>query len=127
MTAFRSRQLARLLALASLPAAACDYTSLSTNPDQCFVVVVAIAPATASVAVGESIQLSASYNQVSVDCLPGVPASALHWQSEDTTIVSVDSLSGVVTGRRVGQATVSVHAPTSSRVLGGALVKVTGP
>lgn len=102
--------------------------AFSTNPDGCVLILVAsINPPTVSVAVGQSVQLSAGYNQVSAACIPNVPASALHWQVDDTTVATVDSTAGLVTGRAPGRTGVSVHAPDSTRVLGAGEVRVTGP
>jgi uncharacterized protein YjdB len=116
-----------LFGLASVVALAACSTSVSTSPDGCFVLVVSVSPPTTSVAVGQTVQLTASYNQVSSSCIPNVPASALHWQVDDTTIAIVDSTSGRVTGRAPGRTGVSVHAPDSTRVLGVGEVRVTGP
>jgi hypothetical protein len=116
-----------LLGLAALAALAGCSTSASLSSDGCFILVAAISPATSTVAVGQRIQLTASYNQVSADCIPNIPASALHWQVDDTTIATVDSTAGLVTGRRPGRTGVSVHAPDSTRALGAGEVRVTGP
>jgi hypothetical protein len=115
------------LGLAALVALAGCSTAASISPDGCFILVAAIDPVTTTVAVGQTIQLTASYNQVSTDCIPNVPASALHWQADDTTIVTIDSTAGLVTGRSPGRTGVSVHAPDSTRVLGVGEVRVTGP
>jgi hypothetical protein len=62
-----------------------------------------------------------------LECRPNVPASDLHWASSDTITATVDSLAGIVAARRVGQALITVHAPTSTSVLGGEVVRVTAP
>jgi uncharacterized protein YjdB len=116
-----------LFGLASVVALAACSTSVSTSPDGCFVLVVSVSPPTTSVVVGQAVQLTASYNQVSSSCIPNVPASALHWQVDDTTIATVDSTSGLVTGRAPGRTGVSVHAPDSTRVLGVGEVRVASP
>lgn len=116
-----------LLGPAALVALAGCSTSASLSSDGCFILVAAISPATSTVAVGQTIQLTTSYNQVSADCIPKIPAAALHWQADDTTIATVDSTAGLVTGRRPGRTGVSVHAPDSTRVLGVGEVRVTGP
>ncbi len=116
-----------LLLIASwLPMTACGS---ATTPlvDRCFIVVARIAPDTPVVTAGQSLQLTASYNAVSPDCLPGVPASALRWLSSDPSIATVDSVEGLLTGRRAGSAEITVHAPGMTGVLGGAEVQVTGP
>jgi hypothetical protein len=96
-------------------------------PDRCFIVVARIAPDAPVVTAGQALQLTASYNAVSPDCLPGVPASALHWQSSDPAIATVDSVQGLLTGRRAGAAEITVHAPGRAAILGDAEVRVTGP
>jgi hypothetical protein len=116
-----------LLGLAAVVTAAECSTSISTSPDGCFILVASISPPTTSVIVGQTVQLTASYNQVSSSCIPNIPASALHWQVDDTTIATVDSTTGLVTGRAPGRTGVSVHAPDSTRVLGAGEVRVTGP
>jgi uncharacterized protein YjdB len=116
-----------VLGLAALVALAGCSISASTSSDGCFILVAAVSPATSTVAVGQTIQLTASYNQVSADCIPNIPAAALRWQADDTTIATVDSTAGLVTGLRPGRTGVSVHAPDSTRVLGVGEVRVTGP
>ena len=123
-TARRRLFLLGLAVVVLLPACS---TAVSTSPDGCFVLVASISPPTTSVTVGQTVQLTASYNQVSSSCVPNIPASALRWQVDDTTIATVDSTAGLVTGRAPGRTGVSVHAPDSTRVLGTGEVRVTGP
>jgi uncharacterized protein YjdB len=110
--------------LASLVGAGCG--SPTQLPDRCTAPVAAITPAAPILAVGDSLALAASYTGA-VECRPAVPPAQLHWASSDTVTASVDSLGGIVAARHVGQAFISVHAPSSSAVLGGAAVRVTAP
>ncbi len=104
------------------------WVSASTSPDGCFSLLVAVDPATTTVAVGQSIQLTASFDQAAASaCVPDVSASALRWTSDDTTVAVVDPTAGIVTGRRVGRTGVSVHQQDSTRVLGVGEVRVTAP
>jgi hypothetical protein len=110
--------------LASLITAGC--ATPSELPDRCTAQVAAITPDSPILAVGDSLALVAGYVGA-VDCRPGVPATELHWASSDTIVATVDSLAGIVAARRVGQAFITVHAPTSTSVLGGEVVRVTEP
>jgi Bacterial Ig-like domain (group 2) len=106
---------------------ACESSNSSPTPDRCFIIVAEIAPPAPVVTVGESLQLTATYNAVSPDCLPDVPASALHWQSSNAGIATVDSTQGLLTGHRAGRTEVTVHAPGSAAVLGSTEAQVSGP
>jgi uncharacterized protein YjdB len=113
-----------LWVVVSLAGAGCG--SPTQLPDRCTAQVAAITPGAPILAVGDSLALVASYTGA-VECRPNVPATELHWASSDTVTASVDSLGGIVAARHVGQAFISVHAPASSAVLGGAAVRVTAP
>jgi hypothetical protein len=76
--------------------------------------------------VGDSLALVAGYVGA-LECRPVVPATELHWASSDTIAATVDSLAGIVAARRLGQAVITVHAPVSTTVLGGEVVRVTEP
>jgi hypothetical protein len=117
-------RLLHLLGVTSLLVMGCG--SPSEMPDHCTAQVAAITPGAPILAVGDSLALTAQYVSA-VECRPDVPASALHWASSDTVTATIDSLAGIVAARRVGQAFISVHAPGSTSVLGGELVRVSAP
>ena len=110
--------------LASLITAGC--ATPSEPPDRCTAQVAAITPDSPILAVGDSLVLVAGYVGA-VECRPDVPATELHWASSDTLVATADSLAGLVAARRVGQVFITVHAPTSTSVLGGEIVRVTEP
>ena len=121
------RRLTHLFAgYAVLALAACDVAA-STSSDGCLSLVVTVDPATTSVAVGQSVQLTASLAQGSAGCTAGFSVSALRWMTDDTTVAVVDSTAGVVTGVRPGRTGVSVHQTDSTRVLGVGQIRVTAP
>jgi hypothetical protein len=97
------------------------------NPDRCFILVASVTPNTPVLVPSDSVHLAATYNDVSADCLPSVPASALVWRSADPAIASVDSLRGEVTAHAAGLVQISAYAPGGSSVLGSASVKVSAP
>ena len=104
----------------------CGCNSPTLFPDRCTVAVVTVSPPAPSLAVGDSLTLTAAYTGA-VACQPDVPASGLHWSSSDTAVATVDSLRGVVRARQAGTAGITVHAPGEERVLGGTPVSVIGP
>jgi hypothetical protein len=110
--------------VASLITTACS--TPSELPDRCTAQVAAITPDAPILAVGDSLALVAGYVGA-VECRPGVPATELRWASSDTIVATVDSLAGILAARRVGQAFITVHAPASTSVLGGEVVRVTEP
>jgi uncharacterized protein YjdB len=93
------------------------------NPDRCFIVTATVSPSPAVVAIGDSVHLSAAFTGPR-ECTPSVPAARWQWWSSDTTVATVDSMRGVVTARRAGQAVMTVHVPGSSAGLGGGTVQV---
>jgi uncharacterized protein YjdB len=111
-----------LAPLAAVAVVACS--SSITLPDHCFVVVASVSPVSSSLTVGDSVQLSATYHDVAAECIPNVPASGLHWRSEDPSVATVDSLQGVVVGAGPGTASITAHAPSNDGALGGATVQV---
>jgi hypothetical protein len=113
-----------LWGVASLIATGCG--TPSELPDRCTAQVAAITPDAPILAVGDSLALVAGYVGA-LECRPGVPATELHWASSDTITATVDSLAGIVAARRVGQTFITVHAPASTGVLGGEIVRVTEP
>jgi len=110
--------------VASLIATGC--AAPSELPDRCTAQVAAITPDAPILAVGDSLALVAGYVGA-LECRPNVPATDLHWASSDTMTATIDSFAGIVAARRVGQAFITVHAPTSASVLGGEVVRVTAP
>lgn len=112
-----------LLAATSLPVAGCG----SIMPDQCFIQIATITPAAPVVTVGHSLQLTVTYNDVAPECLPGVPASALHWLSAAPAVATVDSVQGLLTGRATGQTEITVHLPGSGSFVASAEAVVTAP
>ena len=117
-----------LVVAAELPPIGCDSSTASPIPsDRCFIIVAKIAPTAPVVVVGQSLQLTATYSDVAADCLPDVPASALHWQSSNADIATIDSTGGLLTGHRAGQTEITVHAPGSPSVLGSTEARVSGP
>lgn len=120
---------AHAVALAPLVAGLLGLGGCSSSPlfpDRCTVFVATISPPAPSLAVGDSLTLTAAYTGA-VACQPDVPASELHWSSSDTAVAPVDSLRGVVRARQAGTAEITVHAPGEHAVLGGTPVSVTGP
>lgn len=68
---------------------------------------VRVSPETVTIAVGQSTTVQ---YQEGDSCLPTAEqfhAVASHWSTRDTTVVGVDSLSGRVVGRAVGDASVA--------------------
>ncbi len=114
------------LGCATLGIFACQKESAtpSRNPDRCFILVASVTPNAPVLVPSDSVRLAATYNDVSADCLPAVPASALVWRSADPAIASVDSLRGEVVAHAVGVVQISAYAPGGSSVLGSASVKV---
>lgn len=61
---------------------------------------------------------------ISADCIPNVPASLLRWTASNTQLASIDSMTGKLTARGVGNVSVMVHAPGTDAGLGSAQVNV---
>ncbi len=114
-------------AVLSIVACQNDSPSPDRNPDRCFILVAAVTPNTPVLVPSDSVHLVATYSDVSADCLPNIPASALVWRSNDPTIASVDSARGEVTAHTAGQVQISAYTPGGSSVLGSASVKVSAP
>lgn len=111
------------VAAAWLPLAACN----SFTPDHCFVMIARITPAAPVVTVGQSLQLTVTYNDVGRDCLPDVPASALLWKSAAPAVATIDSVQGLLRGLQAGQTEVTVHVPGSTSSVAVTEVKVRQP
>lgn len=79
---------------------------------------VSVSPASATVEVGESVQLTATVKDVAGNTLTG---RTITWQSSDRTVASVDS-NGLVTGAGEGSATITA---TSEGKSGTATITVT--
>ena len=79
-----------------------------------------VLPETATIAVGQ--QFLPEY-QEGDSCRGGnisdadYHATPSRWSTQDTTVVRVDSLTGLITGRRVGDARVSVHSAAGLALL----------
>lgn len=102
--------------LAGLSAAfACrDQAVTAPTPPQCGKVVLALAPATLVLAVGDTGRLVASYADTSGVCGPVPPLASFRFASSDSTVVSVDSVSGLVRALQHGSALLSVHGSGST-------------
>jgi uncharacterized protein YjdB len=128
-TAILARQFGPAIgaAIASFGCAASDAPNYNT--DTCLDRVVAIVPATPSLSVGDTITFNASYTYIhtSGPCDPDVPATSLRWGSTDPATVAIDSLTGRLTGLRVGIASVTLRVPGGTSDLAAAQVTVTTP
>lgn len=83
-----------------------------------------LSPTTLSVEVGKTTEITATCIDTSNN---QITCPTLTWSSSDTNIAAVDS-SGVVTGKAIGQATISVHDPISDlHCPDCSLVTVTAP
>ena len=125
--AIRRTSFALGCALLGIVACHNDSASPDRNPDRCFILVASVTPNTPVLVPSDSVRLVATYNDVSADCLPSIPASALVWRSNDPAIASVDSARGEVIAHTAGQVQISAYTPGGSSVLGSASVKVTAP
>jgi hypothetical protein len=81
---------------------------------------VTVTPASANVAVGASVTLTASVTGTN-------PNKNITWASSDPTKATVDAATGKVTGVAVGQTTVTATAAADAGVKGSALINVTTP
>ncbi len=81
---------------------------------------VTVSPATASVAVGSTVQLTATPKDANGNALTG---RSITWQSSNTSVATVNG-SGVVTGVAAGSATITA---TSEGQSGTSAITVTGP
>ena len=87
---------------ASLVLTACrDRGHVSPTSSDCVLVGPTAAPPSATLHPGDTLRVRASYTP----CPAGSPAS-FRWRSSDTVIAVVDSLTGLVRARSVGQATI---------------------
>jgi uncharacterized protein YjdB len=78
-----------------------------------------VLPETSTIAVGQ--QLHPEY-QTGDGCVGNISGADYHntptrWSTTDTAVVSVDSLTGLITGRRVGDARVSAHSAAGLALL----------
>jgi plastocyanin len=127
------QQLSRQFGIFAIAAAAANAGCATTdttlhNPDECNIRIVSVTPAVATLSIGDTVTLHASYVAgISAACIPDVPATSLRWGSTDPATVAIDSLTGTVTAHRAGSASVTLHVPGSSSSFGGAQVTVTAP
>lgn len=120
-------QLSPLILSAALVAVAgCNGDDTTPNPDQCNVNIVTVTPTSPSLVIGHTLALHAAYTTgISAACTPSVPATSLIWVSTNPAVLSVDSVSGVVTGHNAGAISVILHLPGSTSGISSVLVNIT--
>src|SRR5881227_103113 len=94
-----------------------DTASVTVSGCQVPVAAVTVSPPSASVAVGQTVQLTATPRDANGNALSG---RAVTWSSTDTTIARVSG-TGLVTGRAAGSATITASSEAKS---GAAVVTV---
>ena len=87
---------------------------------------VTVSPLTAPLAVGDSTQLAAAFDQTAART-PPAPDAALRWSTSDSLIARVDSITGVVRGLTPGSVDIVVGLPGTQPALGAARVVVFAP
>lgn len=85
-----------------------------------------IDPRSIPLAIGESTQVTASY-ELTNSCTPPAPLEELRWSSGDAAVASVDSITGVVTGVGPGTVEIAVRLAGTPGSLGTAQVVVFAP
>jgi hypothetical protein len=88
--------------------------AVQTEPD-CLLIGPTVSPASATLHPGDTLRVRASYS-----LCPAAPAPSFRWRSSDTLIAVVDSLTGLVRARSLGQASIIATA-LSDRALVGAM------
>jgi Big-like domain-containing protein len=112
-----------LLAGALMVSAGCG--SEPTNPDRCFIRLAVISPDPARLRVGEGVTLEAQVTDAPA-CLPS-DVGSLRWTSADSTIASVDALSGHVSAIRPGTTEITLTTAVTHTPLALSSVDVSGP
>jgi uncharacterized protein YjdB len=116
-----------LVATATLVTAASACSGYDTvTPDQCNIKIVTVTPDDPSLVIAHTLPLHAAYTTgISPACVPTVPASSLIWVSTNPAVLSVDSITGVVTGHNTGAISVTLHLPGSTSSIGSVTVTIT--
>lgn len=109
-----------LLSAALVVLAACEGGPPSGIDDR-RVVVISVTPPSPSVAVGATVQLTATARDVNSDIVPG---ATFVWSSFNVGVATVDS-DGLVTGVAAGNAIVDARIPGVAVTAGSASVTVT--
>jgi len=121
MRGIKAGHLFRILVVMAIPAAGCNDGLVRVTP---VVGGVTIVSPPASIEVGESAHLSATVSTSSGQAITG---ARVYWGAEDTTILQVDSLTGVAHARapgttRVAASSEDMHAAVSITVPQGRLI-----
>src|SRR5882762_65979 len=113
---------AATFALVAILGSSCEHAlpPSSSRPDTAAVASVAVSPASPSVQIGQTVQLTATLKDASGSPLTG---RAVTWSSGDSAIARVSG-TGLVTGRAAGSATI---AATSEGKSGTSAITVTAP
>lgn len=93
-------------------------------PDRCTIPLVTLTPSNATVHVGDTLTVHASFTAAAATCLPGATLADLRWHAEGSH-VTVDSLTGHVTAITAGADAVAVRAVTTTLGLGDVSITVT--
>jgi hypothetical protein len=115
MCVYKAGPLFRILLVMAIPAAGCNDGLVRVTP---VVGGVTIVSPPASIEVGESVHLSATVTTSSGQAITG---ARVYWGAEDTTILQVDSVTGVAHARapgttRVAASSEDMHAAVSITV-----------
>lgn len=117
-------RLVALLPVIALFGLACDTASTAKVTGaigvDCTLPQIVVSPATVALVVGDSTQLSAKTPQP--PC--GPTAASVFWQSSNSAVATVDSVSGKVRAVAVGQATILVLLTSDTNVKGAAAITV---
>jgi Big-like domain-containing protein len=108
-------KVAILIGLTLFILAACrDARTVQTEPD-CVLIGPTVSPPSATLHPGDTLRVRASYSPC-----PSGPAPSFRWRSTDTLIAMVDSVTGLVRARSLGQASIIATA-VSEPALRGAM------
>lgn len=108
---------------------ACHSIDNVTIPDRCFVIPARVVPGGLTLQPGDTVTVHAQFIQgVPAVCLPpDTSAAHLRWYSSNPASITVDSVTGLVTGVSAGWAGIRVQPESLTQVLGVAGADVPEP
>lgn len=92
--------------------------AVQTDPD-CLLIGPTVSPASATLHPGDTLRVRASYSPC-----PAAAAPSFRWRSSDTLIAVVDSLTGLVKARSLGQASIIAMALSDRSLMGAMALQV---